>query len=525
MIKKIFLTGSALLSFTLIFAQNDMDALRVSQNYYGGTARFQSMGGAFGALGGDFSSLTTNPAGLGVYRSSELVFTPTLMHNTTESSYLGTTSEDFEYNFNINNLGYILHIDLNSSGWKGFNFGFGFNRINNFHQNTIIETPRAEGSLLDEFVLVANDDLGIPPSHFHESVALGASGIFLHNPYTDEVFSGPYNEDSNPFGLTEDEIETVYLFDSLIYSNVFNVYADDEASLIYGQLLRKTFYNQGKLGEFVFSAAGNYNHKLYLGATFGIQRLYYESSISHYENNDGSDFLQEYVPIDELNINYFEFKENTITSGIGVNFKMGIIYRPLDFLRLGLAFHSPTVQFLETEFSTKMETYFYNSNFDVSRRSDLGVNEFKVYTPSKLLGSLGFQFQKIALFSIEYEYMNYDNMRIKSDYDNFSDINNDISDIYKSVHNIRGGAEFRFGNFSLRGGLAYYDNPYDESNEVEIKSIFYTGGIGINYKAVKFDVGYVRANSETQLAPYLTSEFANITSTTNRFVTTIAFRF
>src|ERR1035437_2627599 len=82
-------------------AQTDVDALRYSQIFPGGTARSISMGGAFGALGGDFSCLSMNPAGIGLYLRNEFTFTPSIMDMRSSSTYLGQTMDASKYNFNI----------------------------------------------------------------------------------------------------------------------------------------------------------------------------------------------------------------------------------------------------------------------------------------------------------------------------------------------------------------------------------------------------------------------------------------
>src|SRR5665647_1481853 len=105
--KKLVLILIAVISiFSGVIAQNVDDALRYSQIFYGGTARFMSMGGAFTALGGDISSLSQNPAGLGVFRSSEITLTPQLFHINTAASFNGLNS-DFLYNFNLNQVGVV----------------------------------------------------------------------------------------------------------------------------------------------------------------------------------------------------------------------------------------------------------------------------------------------------------------------------------------------------------------------------------------------------------------------------------
>ena len=134
--KKIFMLamGGMFLS-ALSFAQNEIDALRYSQLTHSGTARFTAMSGAFGALGGDFSVLSTNPAGIGIYRKSEFTFTPSFFSQKTTSNFKGNMLDDYKYNVNFSNAGIVLaHYESETkNAWKGIMFGFGYNRLNNFN--------------------------------------------------------------------------------------------------------------------------------------------------------------------------------------------------------------------------------------------------------------------------------------------------------------------------------------------------------------------------------------------------------
>ena len=64
-----------ILGISAIYSQTYEDALRYNQFYHEGSSRFNSMGGAFGALGGDLSSININPAGSSIFLKSELGFT------------------------------------------------------------------------------------------------------------------------------------------------------------------------------------------------------------------------------------------------------------------------------------------------------------------------------------------------------------------------------------------------------------------------------------------------------------------
>ena len=113
--------------FTGVKSQNVDDALRYSQIFYGGTARFMSMGGAFTALGGDISSISQNPAGIGVFRSSEITLTPQLYHINTSSNFYGI-SNDYLYNFNLNQAGIVNSFISNNkeTGLISLNMGYSF---------------------------------------------------------------------------------------------------------------------------------------------------------------------------------------------------------------------------------------------------------------------------------------------------------------------------------------------------------------------------------------------------------------
>src|SRR3954468_4991444 len=74
-------------------AQNERDALRLSFLQPQGTARSIGFGSALGSVGGDFTTLSVNPAGIGIYRRSEMMFTPSITFNNTSGYYAGNTRD------------------------------------------------------------------------------------------------------------------------------------------------------------------------------------------------------------------------------------------------------------------------------------------------------------------------------------------------------------------------------------------------------------------------------------------------
>ncbi|KKL19106.1 hypothetical protein LCGC14_2468820 [marine sediment metagenome] len=248
---------SSLFLLAAVQAQNEADALRYSQNFYGGTARTISMGGAFGALGGDFTSASMNPAGLGVYRSSEFTITPTLAYDNTSSTYLGKTTEDNNYQFIFNNIGFVHTILTGKDeGWIGVTFGLGYNQLNNFNRNTLMKGVMVSGSdqsssLLDNFTNWAN---ATPGADQDKS---------LLDPFYEGLAWGTYMLEIDSLGF---------------WNELWNQY--------YGQSQQRRIIESGGIGEYVISVGANYGNRLYIGGTFGIHRLRYNSEVIHQEFDD-----------------------------------------------------------------------------------------------------------------------------------------------------------------------------------------------------------------------------------------------
>ncbi len=121
-------------------AQDVTEAYNLSNLTVQGTARSMGFGNALGSVGGDFSSLSVNPAGLGIYRSSELSITPSLRINSAKGDYAGTTSSDNNTRASINQFAIVLTSApkgkrYDSRNWKAVSFAFGMNRVADFNHN------------------------------------------------------------------------------------------------------------------------------------------------------------------------------------------------------------------------------------------------------------------------------------------------------------------------------------------------------------------------------------------------------
>lgn len=429
-------------------AQNEIDALRYSQLSFGGTARFSSMGGAFGALGGDISTLSYNPAGIGIYRKSEITFTPSIFSQTTNSTYNGSSSSDQKLNFNFGNIGGIFNYqrpqaDNNRpSGWISGAFGIGYNRTNNFHNRIDMVGDNKENSLIDVFTASSQ---GSSPENL--------------NAFSDKMAYYAW--------LTDYDTTTGS------YSN----FATPNA----GIQQRKSIETRGSMHETVLSFGGNYNNRLYLGATIGFTGLKYIEE-SYYEEADIEDSIPDF--------NMFQYSQDLTAKGSGMNFKFGFIYRVTDFFRLGAAVHSPTYFSVSENYSSELNSKF-DSGISYDESSPTGIFDYRVITPMRAIGSMAFIIKKKGLISADYEFIDYAEASLRSTPNVFSDENQTIRDKYTATGNIRVGAEWRLDPITLRGGYAHYGDPYSTYTNNDGSRNAYTVGLGIREEDYFLDFAYV----------------------------------
>jgi len=441
--KKLLISLVALLlTVSPALAQNEMDALRYSQLFPGGTARFNAMGGSFGALGGDFSTLSINPAGLGIYRSSEFMISPVFNYSAVESSYFNTWEEDRKYNFNLNNVGVVFAFPMsganNEGGWQFVNMGFGINRHNNFNDRWI-----AEG----------------------------------FNPYSSKMASILQQAQSQGSVDQLDPFSTELAWDTWLLGE-----EDDDffVDMLHGVNQRQETTTSGHIRELVLSMGANYNDRLYLGATVGFPSVSYEEeSVFMEEDSEGHNEV----------FNSMTYANRLKTTGSGYNFKFGAIFRLTDMIRIGGAFHTPTFYELTDRYSARMESDLnldYDSN---TASSPEGRFDYDLETPFKAIGSLGLVFGGSGAINIDYEYIDYTSARLRSGDYMFTDENRQIRNAFTDQHNIRIGGEINLEPVILRGGYGYYSNPYRSGVNDATRHLI-SAGLGIRDRDYFIDFSY-----------------------------------
>jgi hypothetical protein len=481
-------------------SQNLDDALRYSQVFYSGTARFNAMGGAFTALGADMSTLSQNPAGIGMYRSSEFSFTPSLDFAKSTTTF-GNISEDYINKFNFGQAGYVANVFQNVSNNKSFifNVGIAYNRTNNLNQQILVSGINNTSSIADSWVMYSNG------TYYRDLT--GAEGIAYDVWVIDTITGSGGNR----------------------YGTVYSYWGDN--SSIYGQKMKRTITYEGSLGELALSFGGNYSDKIYFGATLGINKLRFSSYSEHAETTDKQ------LPSKFRSLNFVEYYEN---DGAGFTFKLGAIVKPVEMLRIGVAFHTPTYYKISEYFYDSFSAKFTDVDLDMDRdknnfsfKSDPNRYNYALRTPLRVLTGVAVQIQKFALLSVDYEYLDYGSALFSQTGDgyNYSDKNRDIKNSLTTASNIRVGGELRLNNLYLRSGYGYYGKPY-KANELNANLDYRTisGGIGFRAKNVSFDFAYVNYKSiQNNLLYQLPSNFNaagyDLTTEKNSFTLTLGAKF
>lgn len=470
--KNIFLGIAFAISIIIVNAQNESDALRYSTQNLTGTARYSAMGGAFGSLGGEFSTLSSNPAGIGMYQYAELTLTPTFHLNSTKSYYNTSGFSSYKSGINMGNLGLIFTSPQKDSKWKRINLGIGWNQLANYNNTIKIEGVNSQSSIVDRIIAITNGTL------------------------TSDLINGYGNSYSQMAWNT-------YLIDpSLVDGEYVSNFSPNS------KLQSKTTNSNGGMSEFLISIGGAYQERIYIGATIGIPTIdYYEySEYTEREISDTSNNLRKMLLSEEIS-----------ALGTGYNLKVGIIYRLSEKMKIGGSLHTPTFFNIEEDYNTSITTFFKDSTLYYSM-GYFSLFNYDLITPLKAIISASAIFNDI-LISGEYELIDYSTSEyLTTDFENE---NLTITNIYKKTENIKIGAEMTIKPFVLRAGYAKFGSPFiakDFSREN------FSYGIGINNGAYFIDISYILSQGANEHLLYNEAPIS-LVNTNHNLLLTLGFRY
>lgn len=478
------LTAMLLLTLTNVMAQSyAQSAMLFGRTTPGGSARILGMGGTQIALGGDYSSGISNPAGLGMFNRSEVSLSTGVSSLTSSAKFLGNTDDDLKNRLTIPGFGVVLNFPQDKNGFMGGSFGISYTRTNDFNQSVLYQGQNEDNtSIINYFI---SDAKGYPISQFDEDE-------YQYNRPTGLAY---YNYLIGPETLLDPPGSDREYF-SDVFSNAYQ---------------QETIQTTGSSGQWNFSYGANIKDKLFLGIGLGVASLRYKSTKSYSESFEDDDYL------DNLRLD-----ENLTIKGSGANLTVGITGRPVDFLQLGASYSTPTLYSISETYDASMNTNWNNFDYfgdgktvlnDEYAETDIVKSDYMLVLPSKVSTGLAF-ISKYGLISGDLEVVNVGGARYSSSEDgvSYSTDNDQIRSAYRRVLNYRLGAEFRHKIVRARAGYGVQGNTYKSSagSDNTIRNI--SGGVGLRMKRFFVDFALVFSKGNVTYSPYPQSANVNLTN-------------
>ena len=513
---KQFLLILSLLFCLKTFAQIPEDAIRYSWQPLNGSARFMATGGVMGSLGGEITAAYVNPAGLGLFKTGEFVFSPFYKQTKNKTNFRSSTTESEKNALQFGPMGVIIGIPHLNNASNSSSITFAFNKNASFNNHLHYSGMNNYSSFSEQFAEeFAKSNLSI-------NDVLSSNSTF---PYTSAPALYTYLMDTvSVNGLIQVKTAPEYLLDSGV-------------ALL--QDMDKT--TNGGIYEFAISYASNYEDKWLYGVTLGFPIIDYKSKTVFTETDISGDTSNGF--------NSFSYTDNFETYGSGINLKLGVIYRPKPYIRLGLAIHTPNFMTLKDTRTTTLTTSLENpiETFSIASTTFTndkpGESKYAFNMPWKAIISGSYVFREIenvkkqrAFISADLEYVRHKASRFFSNNENptksetgyYDQLNKVVKNEYKSTINFRVGGELKFNVMMCRLGFAYYSNPYKDL-AFKANNMRLSGGIGYRNNGYFIDLTYVHSIKKDVDLPYRLSDrantFANTTQTLGNIYATFGLKF
>jgi hypothetical protein len=478
--KKILFILLAGFTVSAVQSQEISDALRYAQDNLQGTARFSAMSGAFGALGGDLSSIQVNPAGSAVFSATQLGVTLSSLNLKNKSDYFGTLSSQNNTAFDLNQAGAVLVFNNHDekTGWKKFLLAVDYENANNLDNSLFSYGNNPTHSVADYFLSYANPN-----------PTIGQGGILL------STLDNYYYEDLN---YADQQAALGYQANIIVpdnpndpNNNTYHSNVPAGGNYYHENYIESTGYN----GKLAFNASAAYQDRFFFGLSINSHFTDYIKNSSFYEENTNSP---------DTGVGNLVFNNDLHTYGNGFSFQLGAIAKITPAFRAGLAYQSPTWYTLNDELRQTTDSqgfftpaaepalsYAY-SDSDIT----IAYAPYKLQTPGKWTGSLAYVFNKSGLISFDFGVKDYSKTRFRSD-NSFDPLNNSIDNTLDFATEFRIGAEKRIKQWSLRAGFRNEQSPY-KNKEVMGDLTGFSGGFGYNFGFTKIDLSYSYAERKSQ---------------------------
>ena len=470
--KKILLI--LLLAYGLSPIAKSQDVQRFAQRSTMGSARYVGMGGAMTAIGGDPSAAIDNPAGLGLYRRSEISITidETIDH----TQQTGSNDIYQRTRFAAPQITAIWAWGKANKqrGLVFNNFMFTYHRLANFNRDVVVQGGGM--GMVPTICNITNDMGGVSEENLQnrpwDNVEIGWLSILGYEAYL------------------IDPIEKNQWQPAVHFTN--------------GLL---SISETGTSDQYTLSWAGNINNQWYIGIGLNVPTINYTKHTSLQESNKS---------------NSAELKSMFHVSGVGVSGSLGLIYRPIQALRIGASLQTPTVMNLSRQTTGDMYSTIAGQRYEILT-PESGVMDIKIASPLRSSVSIAGQIGNVGLLAVQ-----YDNAHSKE---------------MEDMHTLRIGAEAQaYRGLFFNAGYVYESSFMREEepkwllgyNEIRTDMDYrYTAATqyasaGIGYRCDKVVAQLAYQYSWQTIHQYASEEQTlpfHVDTHTHRIVATLAWRF
>lgn len=470
-------------------AQNQYDALRFLGNDVNGTARFVGMGGAMSSLGADLSTIGTNPAGIGLYRSNDVALSFGFNANKSHSDFNGSVMDESRNRASFDQVGFVWSTKIgNKTDLRFLNFAFNYHKRVNFNRQFAskggLNGNSLTGVMAEMIDRAENGNGGL--FYQSEDDFYGSNGLLnADNPYMDRIYIG-----------------TPYLGAMGARTGLVDVKGDEDGNItdIYGwNGIDGEYYSRetGSVNEYDFNVSFNVRDRFYFGATLGVYDIDYLRYSSYGEN------------MQRLNGEYqgnFTLNNTYKTEGTGIDLKVGTIIRPFEYspFRFGLAIHTPILYNMSDRYTSVLVTNLALENSTVSYTENLRdylsggqyAWDYRLITPWRFNVSVGTIVGGIMALDAEYEFENYSATKLQNAEGVELNGQSAVKETLKGVHSFRVGMETKVSSaFSVRAGYHFRSTPItsDAFKNIPVTDNTRTDAEYLNLKsrqAVSVGLGY-----------------------------------
>lgn len=508
---RIIFTIALAASISTSISQIPEDAIRFSWFPQLGSARSMSIGGCMGSLGGDITAAFVNPAGLAQFRNPEAVLSLGFSKYRTEGYYRDSMTTDKGVSLPVGPWGIIL-ANKEKKAKRNDVLSFAFNQ------------KAAFGSIVNYSGL---NNYSSYSENFAESFSRSGYSI-------QDVLNS-----NSPMPYTAAPALYTYLIDTVTLNGNTVVRAAPENILDAGQAIRQEFYRETRGGwyDLGISYAGTRDDKLLYGLTLGIPLLYLRNTTTVSESDTSSNAYNGFSS--------FTYTDSYRTEGVGFDLKAGIIYRPAEYFRVGLALHSPTFFSMKDIHSSNLTTRLesdsgtiesFSADSKLFTNNTEGESRYSQTTPFRALLSASYVFREEedikrqrGFITADIEYVAHGGSRFRSQNEEpsaseksyYRELNNTIKDLYRGTFNFRLGGEIKYHVIMARLGFSYYSNPYKDRSALKAGQMLFSGGLGYRDRGFFIDLGYVYNASKDVNFPYRLSDRANTFANLKEFRSTV----